>query len=242
MRHFALLGASLSHSFSQHYFEQKFTLNGIDADYENLELDSLSGIRELVFRKGLSGFNVTIPYKEKILDYCDKRTAAVSEIGAANCIQVVGNEIIAHNTDHTAFQDSLNNSVIKTAIILGSGGASRAVGFTLRQMGVHVQTVSRTVSEKTITYSELHQLEGDVDLLVNCTPLGTFPNTSECPNIPAEQLGKFKMVYDLIYNPPMTELLKRAKQSGAEIKNGEEMLHLQAERSWKIWNNELEEL
>ena len=116
------------------------------------------------------------------------------------------------------------------------------MGFTLRQMGVHVQTVSRTVSEKTITYSELHQLEGDVDLLVNCTPLGTFPNTSECPNIPAEQLGKFKMVYDLIYNPPMTELLKRAKQSGAEIKNGEEMLHLQAERSWKIWNNELEEL
>lgn len=242
MRHFALLGASLSHSFSQKYFEEKFEKNAINADYFNLELDSISKIRETVFEKKLSGFNVTIPFKKEILHYCDKISAAAKDIGAANCVKVSDKELIAHNTDYIAFRETLEGHELKTAIVLGTGGASRAVCYSLKEQKISFKTVSRSPEGDSISYSELHKMKDNFDLLVNCTPLGTFPKISESPDIPNEQLGSFKFVYDLVYNPALTELLKRAQAMGAQIKNGEEMLHLQAERSWKIWNNELEEL
>lgn len=244
MKHFGLLGRSLSHSFSKSYFEKKFKfLHLADCEYSNFEIDSIEKIKQVLTENlDLKGLNVTIPFKESVLNYLDELSLEAKEIGAVNCIKIQNNKLKGYNTDVYGFAQSIKpflDTNHQQALILGTGGASKAVAFALKKIGVEIYFVTSSKvkkTENTFFYSELNEMVMNAfKLIVNTTPLGTFPNMNECPSLPYDFFTPQHLAYDLIYNPEQTLFLKKAKEKGSIIVNGLSMLQLQAEKSWEIW-------
>ena len=245
MRKFGLIGKSLMHSFSPTYFKNKFETEQInDAHYELFPLENIEEISAIkIEQENLIGLNVTIPYKESIIPFLDEISEQAQAIGAVNTIACLADgRWKGYNTDAFGFEKAIQTFVdLKTrkAIVLGTGGASKAVQYILTKHAVPFYLLSRSPKKdsKEITYEELNQnmLESHT-LIINCTPLGTFPNINECPNIPFEFIGDKHFVFDLVYNPAETTLMKKAKAAGAKVANGTSMLENQAEASWEIWN------
>lgn len=244
MKRFGLIGKTLKHSFSKNYFEKKFIEEGIiDCSYENFELSSIEEFPGLIANNPeLKGLNVTIPYKEEVLQFLNFRNEITEGIGACNCIKIADGELHGYNTDVIAFKDSLQKQLQpfhKCALILGTGGASKAIQYALKQLDIDYLIVSRHKKESQLGYEDVgedtiqkHQI------IINTTPLGMYPNIDEDPPLPYEALTSQHLLYDLTYNPPKTKFLKQGESKGARIINGLEMLLAQAEESWKIWNSE----
>lgn len=243
MRRFGLLGYPLSHSFSQKYFTEKFARLGLtDCVYENFSLPDIAALSDVLqSKKDLRGFNITIPYKKQVLAFVDEVSPVVKAIGACNCVNIKDGKRIGHNTDVVGFEQSLRpflKAHHTRALVLGTGGASAAVVYVLQQLGIAVQYVSRTASEQAIAYEQVDEaLLSSHHLIVNTTPLGMYPNVEECPPLPYQYLTPLHHLYDLIYNPTETRFLANGKARGASVQNGQEMLVLQAEESWRIWNS-----
>lgn len=242
---YGLIGYPLTHSFSQSFFTKKFEAEAIDAQYLNFEIDDIGSLMEIVAEHhNLQGLNVTIPYKEQVLPYIDELHPDAAEIGAVNVIKIVHNgdqlKLIGHNSDIIGFCDSiapLLTPIRRKALVLGSGGAAKAIFHGLKKLGVEPTYVSRTEREGSLTYSRLTpEIMTTHRVIVNTTPLGMYPHTDECPDIPYHLLTTDHLCYDVIYNPASTLFMKRAEGRGAEVKNGLEMLHLQALAAWRIWN------
>lgn len=236
-----LLGKSLKHSFSETYFTEKFAeLELTDHSYQNFEIASIKDFPALLKKNPkLQGLNVTIPYKEEVLPYLDEISPEAEKIGAVNTILIKDDKLIGYNTDTYGFERSLfpllNNKHTK-ALILGTGGASKAISYTLNKLNIENVKVSRKPSKNEVSYNDAAKLLETHLLLVNTTPLGTYPHTAEIPPLALEKVSENHLFYDLIYNPSKSALLLAAEQSGAKIKNGHEMLILQAEKAWEIWN------
>ncbi|MDI1354578.1 MAG: shikimate dehydrogenase [bacterium] len=245
MKQFGLIGRSLSHSFSKSYFEKKFNdLQLKDHSFENFELATIEDFKPLLKNNpNLNGVSVTIPYKETIMPFLDELSMEAKEIGAVNCISFKNRKLMGHNTDVYGFSQSIKpflDANHERALILGTGGASKAVAYALKKVGVEVYFVSSSPkkTENTFSYAEINdRILNAFKLIVNTTPLGTFPKTNECPPLPYEFLTPLHLAYDLVYNPAETLFLKKAKEQGAISVNGVSMLHLQAEKSWEIWNS-----
>jgi len=244
-RLFGLIGYPLSHSFSRKFFTDKFKRENIDAQYMNFEIDNISRLPEIIKDNArLEGINVTIPYKEDVLKYLDYTDDSAREIGAVNTIKIIrrgeNTYLYGYNTDITGFAVSIKPLIKahhKKALVLGTGGASKAVVQALRNMDIEPLLVSRSQRAGCITYNEItSDIMDEYTVLVNTTPLGTYPDTKGCPDIPFEKLSGKHLLYDLVYNPAATEFLKRGESKGAEIKNGLDMLHEQALAAWEIWN------
>ena len=236
---FGLLGKSLKHSFSKKYFEYKFSHDKDleNHQYLNFDLQSLDEFEVLMNTPNLVGFNVTSPYKEEILPFLDNISSVASTIGAVNTVVVEDYHLSGYNTDVMGFDQSLGDRMFKNALILGTGGASKAVSFVLKSRFVPYTFVSRNKTDHGMTYEELAEFGlKNFDLIVNTTPLGMFPNIMKCPNISFSQLTNEHFLYDLVYNPKKSLFLDLGEQNGAQIKNGIEMLELQAEAAWEIWN------
>jgi shikimate dehydrogenase len=245
-RIFGLIGSAVSHSFSKIYFDEKFFREELrDYHYELFPLNNIQEFEKLVEdTKGLSGLNVTLPYKEQILKYLDEIDPAAKEIGAVNVVKVQDGKLTGFNTDADAFFETIEKWLPKDkklcALVLGTGGSSKAVQQALNKLRVSFKTVSRERSKGDLVYDDLKSDKSILKenlLIINSTPLGMFPKTDDMPPIPYDCLGKDHYVYDLIYNPARTMFLQKAEMRGATIKNGLEMLHVQAEKSWQIWNN-----
>ena len=244
MRQFGLIGYPLTHSFSKKYFSEKFQREGIsDARYDTFPLESIEQFPGLVEQfPDLCGLNVTIPYKKAVIPYLDALDPAAEAIGAVNCIRRYNGKLSGYNTDAIGFEQSLVPLLQPhpgKALILGTGGASFAVRYVLGKLGIPYTFVSRNSDRKGILrYSDLGEQEmRDYTLIINATPVGMSPREQEAPDIPYEYLGSGHLLYDLIYNPERTLFLAMGEQQGARIKNGMEMLYLQAEGSWAIWNS-----
>ncbi len=242
MRTFGLIGKRLDYSFSKNYFTEKFKSEKIlDAEYRNFEISAVSDFKSILESEpNLSGLNVTIPYKQEIIPYVDELDQASKEIGAINTIIFKRSKLIGSNTDVYGFQRSLA-AILKPrherALILGTGGASKAVAYVLKQLGVEYKLVSRNPAENQFSYSELNEyVLKHFKLIINTSPLGTYPNVEECPKIPFQFVTDQHLFYDLVYNPEKTSFLKQAESKGAAILNGYRMLQLQAEKSWELWN------
>ncbi|WP_396152874.1 shikimate dehydrogenase family protein [Flavobacterium sp.] len=240
---FGLIGKNISYSFSKKYFTDKFEKEEmLGYSYENFDLQAISQFPKIIRENpNLRGLNVTIPYKEKIIPYLDKLDENASKIGAVNCIKFTKKgKLKGYNTDYYGFKKSLEpllQSHHQKALILGTGGASKAVAFALEELGILHTFVSRSKKENALDYKYINATTFDnYQIIINCTPLGTHPNIEEFPPIPYEFFTGEHIAFDLIYNPEETEFLKRAKANNAITKNGYEMLVLQAERGWKIWN------
>jgi shikimate dehydrogenase len=242
MNLYGLIGYPLSHSFSKKYFTEKFKREGIaDANYELFpieQIELLPGV--LTANPQLRGLNVTIPYKEQVLPYLTSLSPAVQEIGACNCIRIAGEELTGFNTDVIGFEQSLL-PLLKThhtkALVLGTGGAAKAVLWVLKKNNIQAQTVSRAGTAGALRYEDLDAsvIEAHT-LIINTTPLGMQPNVNSLPSLPYDAISNRHLCYDLVYNPEKTAFLSAAEQQGAAVKNGLEMLVLQAEAAWRIWN------
>jgi shikimate dehydrogenase len=242
MRIFGLIGKPLSHSFSPRFFSEKFARESLaDCSYELFELNAIDALPQLIQdRPDLIGVNVTIPYKQSVMSYLSE-SRVPAEIGACNCIAINGGKLIGYNTDWMGFELSLRPLLeprYRAALVLGTGGASLAVTYVLRKLGIPFTQVGRNPSTSaSLTYAEL--TDSDIQahqLIINTTPLGTFPDVHSLPALPYQGLSAGHLLYDLVYNPSVSAFLKEGLRVGARIKNGEEMLQLQAEESWKIWN------
>lgn len=237
---YGLIGKRLDYSFSKNYFTRKFEKENIHCSYQNIELANLETLKEQIKTAAICGFNVTIPFKEKIIPLLHSIAPTAEAIGAVNCVEITNNnQWIGHNTDVIGFEKSLLN-LIKlarpNALIFGTGGASKAVQFVLDHLKIKYQVVSRNDYLETIQYQDINEdILSEHKLLINTTPVGTFPNINHCIDIPFEYIGKQHFCMDLIYNPEKTKFLTHAQDKGAQIKNGREMLEIQAEESWKIW-------
>lgn len=246
MRLFGLIGFPLSHSFSKKYFTEKFEKEGLkDCVYENFPLSTFDEIKKVLAMPELEGFNVTIPYKEKIIHLLHYSSPEVKKIKACNCIKIKEGKLYGYNTDIPGFEKALKknwNPFIQTnALILGTGGSSRAVRYVFESLGIKFKKVSRKPSADRYSYEQLTKnVISKYKLIVNTTPLGMFPNIVEAPPIPYEFLTEEHFLFDLIYNPAKTLFLKKGEERGALIQNGYEMLGIQAEENWKIWNTEME--
>ncbi|MHA6279986.1 shikimate dehydrogenase family protein [Salinimicrobium sp. CAU 1759] len=242
MRKFGLIGRNISYSFSRKHFADKFSREGIAATYENFDLQKIEEFPEILKKNPeLKGLNVTIPYKQAIFPFLDTLDPVAEAIGAVNTIKVEKDgSLTGHNTDYYGFAEALKPHLEvhhKKALILGTGGASKAVNYALKTLGTTTTFVSRTPSKNDISYEDLSaEFLKDHTVIVNTTPLGTFPNTEEFPALPVEHLSSRHLLFDLIYNPPKTALMKLAEDRGATILNGQKMLELQAEKAWEIWN------
>lgn len=240
-----LVGKNISYSFSRGYFSKKFEDEGLlDHRYVNFDIQSIEEFPKIIheFKFNLKGLNVTIPYKQDVFLYLNKVNKVAKKVGAVNTIRITkkGN-IKGYNTDVVGFRDSIKPMLEnhhKKALILGTGGASKAVAFVFKKLEIDYLKVSRHPrKKKEISYKDLtEELVNDYTIIVNCTPLGTFPKVDEKPNFPYSFLSKKHLLYDLIYNPEKTAFLLEGEAKGAKIKNGLEMLELQAEESWRIWN------
>ena len=244
MMEFALWGYPLGHSFSQSFFRDKFKKEGYRADYLLAECPSLSEFQTwLSLHPHLRGFNITVPFKETALALVDSLTESAQAIGAINCVRInPDGSKTGHNTDSDAFRKSLTNwigaSLPSMALVLGTGGSSKAVRYALQQLGITSMAVSRDPEKGDYTWDFLNpDIIASFPLIINTTPVGMFPEIQQMPPFPVNCLSSDHFVYDLIYNPSETALLTRAKHAGASIKNGLEMLHLQAEASWNFWNS-----
>lgn len=238
---FGLIGYPLSHSFSPEYFGKKFAREGIGAVYQAFPLESITHFQKLITdHKSLHGLNVTIPYKQAIIPYLDKLDGAAEAVGAVNCIDIRDGKAKGYNTDITGFQRSLEpllQAHHNKALILGTGGASLAVAYVLEQLRIPYTKVSRHRSAGILAYEDIDEatISGH-PLIINTTPLGMYPEVHTAPALPYTAINPSHMLYDLIYNPTETRFLKLGKEQGATIKNGYEMLVLQADASWDIWN------
>lgn len=243
MAKFGLVGKNIQYSFSKTFFTIKFDLENLEHTYHNFDIECL-GMFEKTLKENsdLKGLNITIPFKESIMPYLNRIDKEAKTIGAVNTIKFLKDGRLAgYNTDHYGFAKALGTFPPlkeKTALILGNGGASKAIKYVLEAMGFDYKIVSRTKETNTITYNELSKETIEQHkLIVNTTPLGTTPNISECPNIPYEYISKEHFLFDLIYNPRETEFLKRGFAKGATITNGMKMLEHQAKKAWSIWNS-----
>lgn len=242
-RQFGLIGRNISYSFSKKYFTDKFEQNFFDnCNYTNYDLESIREFPKLIENtKGLVGLNVTIPYKESILPYLDKISKKAKKIGAVNCITISKKKKLkGYNTDFYGFKKSLKpllKSHHTKALILGTGGASKAVAFALKRLNIEYDFVSRNPNEYEFSYEELNaEIFSEYTIIINTTPVGTHPNIENYPAIDYSLFTPKHIAYDLIYNPEKTAFLKKAKAQGATIKNGYDMLIFQAEKGWEIWN------
>lgn len=247
MRLFGLIGNPLTHSFSAHYFAKKFEQQHItDAEYRLFPLSLIQQLTSLVATGNLMGFNVTIPYKVAVMPFLDELTAEAAAIGAVNCVKIdrqgSGVKLSGHNTDVYGFRESMA-PLLKPyhthALVLGTGGASKAICYALKQAGIAYTLVSRRPQhENEISYSQLNgQILSDKLLIINTTPLGTYPNSEQCPDIPYPMITSRHLLYDLVYNPAETLFMQQGIKRGATVTNGLRMLELQAEKSWEIWNS-----
>ncbi|MBK0401572.1 shikimate dehydrogenase [Adhaeribacter sp. BT258] len=244
MRRFGLIGYPLGHSFSGKYFTAKFLCEGItDAGYELFELPDIADFPAFLRQNpGLKGLNVTIPHKQTILPFLNEIDPVAAKIGAINTVKITNGKCTGFNTDYIGFRDSLQNflqelTAVK-ALILGTGGASKAVQAALQELHIPFKIVSRNPENGQLSYAELGpEIMETHQLIINTTPLGTFPNTETCPEIPYQNLTAKHYLYDLVYNPEETLFMKNAMEKGAKTKNGYEMLVLQAEAAWQIWNS-----
>ena len=243
---YGLLGYPLGHSFSRNYFNNKFEAEDIDAEYINFEIPDINMLMEVISEYyNLNGLNVTIPYKEQVIPFLDELDEDAANIGAVNVIKIIhkNNDLIlkGYNSDVVGFCDSISPLIkphMKKALILGTGGAAKAVCYGLKKLGIESQFVSRKKTENTITYPEINKdIIDEHHIIVNTTPIGMYPNVDDCPDIPYELLTEKHLCYDLLYNPDETLFMKNAKGYGATVKNGLEMLLLQAFVSYEIWNS-----
>lgn len=246
MDKFGLIGYPLKHSFSQRFFTDKFNLEDIDAAYLNFEIDHISLFPSIInSTPELKGLNVTIPYKEQVISFLDRLDEEAESIGAVNVIKIIRSnetiELVGYNSDVIGFQNSIqpliNPIIHHKALILGTGGASKAVVKAFSNLGISTKYVSRSPRQDAYLYQDLNQdILKEYTIIVNASPLGTFPNVDEAPDIPYQYLSTDHLLYDLVYNPSETKFLRLGREYGATIKNGAEMLELQALAAWDIWN------
>ncbi len=243
MRRYGLIGYPLSHSFSQRYFTEKFEREGIQGcSYSNFSLPSIGGLPAVLADAELCGLNVTIPYKQEVMPFLHALSPVVEAIGACNCIKIEGGVLTGHNTDVIGFERSLVGRLgdhHRSALVLGTGGAAKAVEWVLRGLGIEYRLVTRRPRPDTgdLGYADVDAaLIAEHTLIVNTTPLGMHPKTEECPPLPYAALGPRHYLFDLIYNPARTLFLQKGEARGAVVENGHAMLVLQAEESWRIWN------
>jgi shikimate dehydrogenase len=245
MRKFGLIGKNIDYSFSQTYFAAKFKTEEItDASYQNFDLESITDFPALLEDRNIKGFNITIPYKELIIPYIDTLDKNAAKIGAINTIKFTKKgKLKGYNTDYYGFKNAILphlKSEHTAALILGTGGASKAIAYALKKLNITYTYVSRSATkDNQITYQQLtEQIVKSHTVIVNCTPLGTYPDIHACPDIPYGAITENHLLFDLIYNPEETTFLKYGKKNNATIINGYKMLQLQAEKSWKIWNKQ----
>ncbi|MCF1422197.1 shikimate dehydrogenase family protein [Mangrovimonas futianensis] len=243
MNKYGLLGKNISYSFSRNYFNTKFERQNIDAVYENFDISEIEKFPEIIKNnRDLKGLNVTIPYKESIIPFLDGLDKKAKKIGAVNTIKInEDGKLIGHNTDYYGFKNSLTPLLKpkhKRALILGTGGASKAIAYALKKLDLEYRFVSRTASKKVdFTYKGLtSDIISSHQIIINCTPLGTVPKIEDYPNIPYVGITSNHILYDLIYNPEETTFLRFGREKKAITINGLQMLKLQAEKAWKIWN------
>lgn len=240
---FGLIGKNIDYSFSRKYFSEKFKSEGLPHTYENFDLKTIDEFLQIIkSTKNLKGVNVTIPYKEAVIPFLDKLNKKAKKIGAVNTIKISNKgKLIGYNTDCYGFQKSIKpflKAHHKKALILGTGGASKAIVYALNKLNIDFSYVSRHKSKKeNFTYDELNEnIISNHQIIINCTPLGTHPNINECPDIPYDGITNQHLLFDLIYNPDETKFLTIGKLKGASIINGLKMLEHQAEKAWQIWN------
>ena len=240
MRHFGLIGKSLGHSFSAKFFNGKFKAEQIDADYQLFEIEDVATIDNLIKEHNLEGFNVTIPYKETIIPHLDGLTKEAHEIGAVNCVVIKNGQKIGHNTDLTGIEASLHWLDIDSnpkVLILGTGGASKAVQYALKKRGIEFMVVSRSEERGDVTYDTLTaDIIADHKLIINTTPVGMSPDVENTPTIDYSAIGAEHRLFDLVYNPAKTQFLARGEERGAKTMGGMLMLQTQAIASWHLWN------
>lgn len=246
MDKYGLIGYPLGHSFSISYFNQKFADENIDAEYVNFEIPSIDDLQEILdTNPDLLGLNVTIPYKEKVIPFLDSISPEAQAIGAVNVIRIKHKgrkvKLKGFNSDVIGFTQSIEPMLDKKwhqkALVLGTGGASKAITYGLKSLGIEPVYVSRYQRPGTIQYEQITpEVVKEYNVIVNCTPLGMYPHVEECPLLPYEAMDSHTILYDLIYNPDETLFMKKGRKQGADVKNGLEMLLLQAFASWEIWN------
>ena len=243
MRVFGIIGYPLDHSFSQKYFTEKFQREEIkDCRYENYPIKNINELGGLLkLHPQLEGLNITIPHKQAVLSFLDDSTNIPFGLNACNCIRINDDKLIGYNTDVIGFERSLSSQLSihhTSALILGNGGAAEAVKFVLKNLNINYKIVSRNIhKDAELTYAGLNETIIKANpLIINTTPVGTFPDVDQCPGIPYQYLTPQHLLYDLVYNPEKTLFLKKGEEHGAAIKNGHEMLVVQAEESWDIWN------
>ena len=239
---YGLIGKNINYSFSKKFFNDKFIKENIsDCSYENYDLKSIKEFGSVLKDKSIKGFNVTIPYKKEIIDFIDEIDPIAKKIGAVNTLKINDRKIIkGYNTDYLGFISSIKHLIFdqKNALVLGTGGASKAIIYGLNSMGIKSTNVSRKKTRGTVIYEDLNEkIIKENRIIVNCTPIGTFPKIEESPKIPFEFLTSNHLCYDLIYNPEKTKFLKESEKMGATIVNGKKMLENQANESWEIWNS-----
>lgn len=240
---FGLIGKNIDYSFSRKYFSEKFEKENLPHTYENFDIPSIDLFPEILLKNPeIKGLSVTIPYKEDIIPFLDHLDGEAAQIGAVNTIAISSDKTLTgFNTDHYGFQKALAPFLPlkkKRALILGTGGASKAIAYALEKLGFQYTFVSRKENSKFLLYSELDKniIENNL-LIINCTPLGTFPNIEDCPPIPYQFLTPDHLLFDLIYNPVISEFLLRGRIQDSKTSNGLKMLQLQAKRAWEIWNS-----
>ena len=249
MNRYGLIGFPLTHSFSQRYFTEKFSRDGItDSRYDLFELPDITALPTLLQTPGLRGLNVTIPHKQAVLSYLDRLDASARKVGAVNVIRIESDgSRTGFNSDYYGFRQSLEDwltSLGRTtdglqALVLGTGGASKAVTAALSDMAIAYRSVSRSGTHNTITYRELSGLIREHQLVINCSPVGTYPHTDEAPDLPYDQFTDQHLLYDLVYNPAETRFMQLGRERGAATHNGLRMLELQADKAWGIWQSVL---
>ena len=236
---FGLLGKDIGYSFSRDYFSNKFRVENLQYEYVNFDLENLSTFESLLSREDISGMNVTIPYKQEVIPFLDELDPVAKAIGAVNTIVFKDNKRLGYNTDHIGFQNTLLNHLKphhNKALVFGTGGASKAVCYVLEQLNIQVLKVSRSEGSDRKAYHQLSAKDyKEHSLLINCTPIGTHPNTDAYPPIDYKQINAEHLLYDLIYNPEVTTLMQMCKDKGATVLNGYQMLVEQAKASWSLW-------
>lgn len=246
IKKFGLVGKKIEYSFSRNFFSEKFSSDSKFSNYyyNNYDIESINDIIKIFNSDDLYGLNVTIPYKEKVISYLDRVSEEAKEIGAVNTICFENGDKVGYNTDLYGFTESLKlNKInnIESILILGTGGAAKTVTYYSIKNNIHYNLVSREKSNLHLSYSDLNEDNFKKRLLiVNCTPLGTYPDVDKCPDLPYELINKKSIFFDLVYNPPETLFIKKGKEIGCKTLNGYEMLRLQAEKSLKIWTDWIE--
>jgi shikimate dehydrogenase len=243
MKHFGLIGKSLAHSFSPTFFKNYFEQNGIVANYELFELETIEKVKAILNDDSISGLNVTVPYKIEIIPFLDEIDSVAQTIGAVNVVAFREGKTVGFNTDAYGFQQSIKPFLTfkhERALILGTGGVSKAIEYVFKQIGIDVLFISQNPKGKPkhFSYEEINEhMLNACKVVVNCTPVGTYPNIDECIDFPFQYLTEDHLVIDLIYNPAKTKFLLEAEKNGATILNGESMLKEQALKSWEIWTS-----